>query len=60
MTLWARRGETAQTQTPWLALCALMALAAALRAIGLRPVWVFYTLADYLAAGAPQPMQTLR
>jgi 4-amino-4-deoxy-L-arabinose transferase-like glycosyltransferase len=34
-TLWARRGETAQAQTPWLALLALMALAAALRAIGL-------------------------
>jgi len=31
----------------------------ALRAQG-RPVWVLYTLAEYLEAGAPQLMQTLR
>jgi hypothetical protein len=31
----------------------------ALRAQG-RPVWVLYTLAQYLAAGAPQLMKTLR
>ena len=43
---------------PWKAV-ASRADVEAIRAQG-RPVWVLYTLANYLQAGAPQLMQTLR
>jgi hypothetical protein len=43
---------------PWSAVTS-PADVAAIRAQG-RPVWVLYTLADYLAAGAPQLMKVLR